>query len=177
MRIVEKNSKENEYRDQILDMLAEYNDEGVPPTDELSREVLAEGGEELDFEDAIELYYEELTDDLVAVVNGGEVVGFLMIKDKDPYFKDRAPEYWPSLAITHALVDEEYRREGVASKLLEYTVEEICPRKNLPHLVWATSSENEASQRFIQKHGFKEVNTIEDDRKKGVHTLIYAKKI
>ncbi|MFB6199369.1 MAG: N-acetyltransferase family protein [Candidatus Nanohaloarchaea archaeon] len=177
MEIIEKNSKNNEYRDQILELLAKYNDEGTPPTAQLSREVLAEDGEELSFDEAIELYYEELTDDLVAMVEKGEVVGFLMIKDKDPYFKNRAPDYWPSLAITHALVDEDYRREGVASELLEYTIEKVCPRKNLPYLVWATSSENNASQRFIQNHGFEKVNTIKDDRKEGVHTLIYAREI
>jgi len=158
-------------------LLAEYNEEGTPPTDQLSREVLAEEGDELSFEEAIELYYEELTDDLVAMVDEGEVIGFLMIKDKDPYFKDRALDYWPSLAITHALVDDEYRREGVASELLGYTMEEICPKKNLPYLVWATSSQNNASQGFIQNHGFEKVNTIKDDRKEGVHTLIYAKEI
>lgn len=177
MRIVEKNSKENEYQDQVLDLLAEYNEEGIPPTDELSKQVLAEDGDELSFEEAIELYYEELTDDLVAMVDEGEVAGFLMIKDKDPYFKNRAPDYWPSLAITHALVDEEHRREEVASELLGYTMDKICPRKNLSYLVWATSSQNNASQGFIQNHGFEKVNTIKDDRKEGVHTLIYAKEI
>lgn len=177
MEIVEKNSKDNAYRDQILDLLAEYNGEGTPPTDELSREVLAENGENLTFDEAIELYYEKLTDNLVAMVEGDKVIGFLMVKNKDPYFKERAPDFWPSLAITHALVEEEYRREGISSKLLEYTIEEVCPNKNLPYLVWATSSENRASQNFIENHGFDKVNTIKDDRKEGVHTLIYAKSI
>ena len=111
------------------------------------------------------------------MVDEEEIVGLLMIKNKDPCFKDRAPDYWPSLAITHALVDEEYRKEGVASDLLEHTMEEICSKKNLPYLVWATSSQNNASQGFIRNHGFEKVHTIKEDRKQGVHTLIYAKKI
>lgn len=177
MHIIEKNSEDNEYRDQILDLLSEYNEEGTPSTAQLSREVLAEDEENLSFEEAIELYYEELTDDLVAMADDENIIGFLMIKNKDPYFRERAPDYWPSLAVTHALVDEEYRRIGVASKLLEYTKDEICPRKDLPYLVWATSSENKASQNFIANHGFEKVNTIENDRKEGVHTLIFAKAI
>ena len=38
MKIIEKNSKENEYRDQVLDLLAEYNEEGTPPNSVLKKQ-------------------------------------------------------------------------------------------------------------------------------------------
>ena len=72
------------------------------------------------------------------------------------------------------LVDKDYRRKGLASKLYEHADKVLISRGEL-FVKCRTWNENISNQRALRKAGFYKVCTLLHDRGTGVHTLIYEK--
>ena len=167
--------QDNPYREDIVNLMQKNDDATRPPMSEMVNDWIVE--KPLEKDKAIEKFYEVQADHVLVEEKDGEMRGFFLLAENDEYFKQHIPEYWPHLAVGLAIVKKEHRREGVAHKLMEYTEKEIMPEQEHSNLIWATTHRNEASQGFAEKHGMKQVAKIEDDRRQGLHTLIYAEKI
>lgn len=167
--------RDNPYREQIVGLMQQNDDATRPTISVMVNDWIVE--KPLEKEKAIEKFYEVQADQVLVEEKNGEVRAFFLLAENDQYFKQHIPEYWPHLAVGLAIVKKEYRRKGIAKKLIEYTEDELMPEQEQNNLIWATTHRNKASQGFAQKIGFKQVAKIENDRRKGLHTLIYGKKI
>lgn len=74
----------------------------------------------------------------------------------------------------YVAIDEAYRHKGIATRLYNF-VHEICKDHGVQRAIVKTWSTNEVSQAMFKKHGFFHLDTLEDDRSKGIHTYFFAK--
>lgn len=168
---LEIQSAENPFRDKIIELLEENSQETTPSIHDLAEQ---SAGRKFTLEEAAEYFYEENTGYVLMEEDDGELKGFFLLKENDEYFREKVPEYWPHLEIGFAFVKKDYRRKGIAEKLLEHTRTEVMDRLGHRNLIWVTSPENQASQNFAEENGFQEAKVITDDKGPGNHTIVYA---
>jgi len=103
----------------------------------------------------------------LACYDNGKLVGLLGIALAHPTF----------IHFYHyAAIDSDYRNKGIASALFQ-KAEEICRAHGAQRVTARTWSLNKTSQLLLESNGFVHVDTVTDDRGKGVHTYYYTKSL
>jgi N-acetylglutamate synthase-like GNAT family acetyltransferase len=74
----------------------------------------------------------------------------------------------------YVAVDKAYRHMGIANDLFNH-IHEICRKAGIQRAIVKTWSTNLVSQAMFKKHGFFHIDTLEDDRSKGIHTYFFAR--
>lgn len=173
---------ENKSKEEVLDLMQEYNenfsDFDMGSIEEMAHEWYIDDEEEVSEREALEIFYDELCDELVVAYDKKDLVGlrFVEYDEDDEYFKDRHNDYKQGLNLTFALVDKDYRQEGIWSEMFSHVEKEILPDYNVDRLYLATTSKNRSMQKTAESHGFKEVSRVENERGEGIDTVIYCKK-
>lgn len=168
-------SPENPFKQEILELMERNNEETTPSIQQMVNKWIVQG--DLGFEEAIEKFYEERTDEVLVSVENGEVKGFFLLEENDEGIKDKIPEYWPHIEISLGIVRKQYRGKGISTELLEYVESNFIDRKETSNLVWVTSTANNSSKSFAQKNAFEKAAEFSEDREDGEKTVLFAKKI
>ena len=95
----------------------------------------------------------------------GKIVGIIGIGLNHPAWK----YYYQYISV-----DAQYRRRGIAGKLLELALQ-IFKEHGATRIVVRTWSSNKASRGNFHKHGFIHFDTLANDRGAGVHSCFYTK--
>jgi ribosomal protein S18 acetylase RimI-like enzyme len=164
---------ENPYRDEVIDLIIENNEATNPSIQEMVNKWMAE--QRLGLEDAAEKFYQENTDEAIIATEKEEVVAFLLLKKNDEDLREKVPDYWPNTVLELLIVREENRRQGIAQKITNYTEKHVLPEYP-ENILWITSTNNTASQKFAESNDFQKLKELEEERKTDVKTLIYGKK-
>lgn len=178
-------TEECPFYEEVIDFMYSYNDEFAKTDNETLVEAankywVDEDDDRVEGKDGIRLWYEEICDILVVVLYNQKVVGcrFVDYDEEDEYFRERVENYKQGLNFTFALVDKDYRGNGLWGKMYDYVRKEIAPDYNVNRIYLATSENNDTMQSTAEKVGFNKINTVKNDR--GVDnetdTLIYMKK-
>lgn len=170
---------ENERKDDVIDFIYDYNSEFSEfdlSIVEQSRKYFIDN-ENIGGREAIEVYYDSICDELIVVSDNGDVVAcrFIEFGDNDKYFEEENHGYEPGLNLTFALVDSEYRGEGLWSSMFNYVENKVFNRCDSDRMYLCTTSENERIQNAVESRGFEKVSVLENERGEGVHALVYSK--
>lgn len=171
-------NKDNEKKDEVIEMLKKYNkefEEFDMSLADLSRKYIFE--EDVSDEEALIGLYNNGFKYLITVEKEGDLIGFRFVNkpSDDDSIKEYAPKHYPSICLTLAIVEENYRGKGIWSKMMDYFKENILPKFEYNKAHFLTSSNNKSMQKAGEKRGFEKVATVEDDRGEGIDTLFYVK--
>lgn len=175
---------DNPRKNEVLELMLKYNnyfaEYDLSLEEQANTWFVDEDEKEVSGKQAMELYYESLCDHLIVAVNdSGDVVGlrFVEYDEDDDYFRERVSDYEVGLNLTFALVDEDYRRKGIWSRMYEYVKDNLVEEYDVDWLYLATTSENEEMQKAMEKKGFEKVSVEKNERGDGIHALIYRLKV
>lgn len=171
---------DNKRKEDVIDFMMRHNDEFSNfdlTLEEQANEWMADKDESFSGREAIEVYYDSLCDELVVVLDENDIIGcrFVEFDEDDEFFRERVPDYEIGLNLTFALVDRDYRKEGVWSRMFKFVEKNVISNYDVNRFYLATSSENEGIQNAMEKHNFKKANKIKDERGEGRDSLIYYK--
>lgn len=174
---------DNPDRTDVIGFMWNYNDEFADMEISLveqANKYLTDSGEKLFGREGIVRYYDSLCDELVVVKDEDQNIvacRFVQFDEEDEYFRERVDDYATGLNLTFALVDLNHRGNGLWGRMLKCVEERIFPRYDVDRMYLATATTNNAMQSAAIKEGFQCINTISDDRKDGVGTYIYMKRL
>lgn len=174
-----KNS-DNKRKKQVISFMNNYNktfSDFDLSLEEQANKWFCEDDKEVSGEKAMELYYDNLCDELIVVLDGEDVIAcrFVEFDENDTYFRERHDNYELGLNMTFALVHENYREEGIWKSMFNYVVENILPEYDVNRVYLATTSENIEMQNAMDSMGFQLGNRIKNERGEGIDGLIYFK--
>lgn len=171
-------SSNNKRKEDVIDFILDYNEEFDMSIKEQTNTWLLEDEEDtLEGREAVNRYYEDLCDELIVVLDEGSVIAcrFIEFDENEEYFRSRVDNYELGLNLTFALVDKEYRGEGIWNKMFEYVENQILPNYSVKRIYLATSSKNTEMQSAVESKGFIKSAVIEDERGEGVDSILYFK--
>lgn len=174
-------SPDNEMKEKVINFIYEYNDEfkefDYSIVEQCNQWLLKENESDLYGLNAIKRYYNELCDELIVIEDDNNIVAcrFVEYDENDTYMKDRVDDYELGLNLTFALVDKEYRKEGLWLRMFDYVLNNVLPNyRRADRLYLATSNKNKAMKKAVESAGFNQVGIEKNDRGEGIHTLIYC---
>lgn len=179
MEIEHYSTSENKRKESVVDFMWSYNSDFTEfdiSIVEQCNKWLTHDGETLTGRDAIKKYYESLCDELLVIVDSDDVVAcrFVEFDEENQFFRERVDDYEPGLNLTFALVDDEYRGEGLWTKMFRYVLNNILPTYPVDRVYLVTSSENIPMQKAVEAKGFDKIAVEKDGRAKGIHNVIYC---
>lgn len=168
------NKRKKETIDFILSHNSEFEEFDISVVEQCNK-WLVDDGTEVEGREAVQIYYEELCDELIVITKDDSVVAcrFVEFDRENTFFRSRVDEYKPGLNLTFALVDKEYRNKGLWSMMFDYVVEEILPKYPVNKMYLVTSSENIPMQKVAEKTGFNKISIEEDGRSEGIDNIVY----
>ena len=166
-------AQQDEYDEEILEMLIRGDAEFVPPlsarsstTQSLLTGTTNAGGGVLN-------YFKGLKKQRILVATAeGKLLGFVSFKEN--FVNDKiGSESLPNIYISTLLVAPEGRGQGLTRKMYAflfaaYENANVCTR------TWST---NEAHIKILSKFGFETVSVLENDRGNGIDTIYFQKSI
>lgn len=170
---------DNKRKDEVINFIVSYNEDFKEfdiSIAEQANKWLVDEETELQPKNAIKTYYEELCDELLVIVDSGDVVAcrFIEYDEQNPFFRERVQDYKPGLNLTFALVDSEYRDEGLWTQMFEFVRDKILPEYPVQRLYLVTSSENIPMQKTAESNGFEQISVEKDGRAEGLDNIIYV---
>lgn len=186
INITHYNEIDNPLQEQILDLIEEYDDsfsDFKMSFSEMAKQNLFESPvkETVSSREAIKLFYEsEFNHVVVAVKDNEEVVGLKIvdtITETDDTLLENAPTFYPCMRYTYELIQEDYRDQGLYTRMLEYTEENLLPKhKDHNHAAYfLTGPENTSMIQAGKSNGFELIETVPNDRENKEDTHIYIK--
>ncbi|MFC7021250.1 MULTISPECIES: GNAT family N-acetyltransferase [Haloarcula] len=160
------------YGSEIRRLLAEANDEFVPPL--ASREGTTQtAGLDEQRNDALEDYHEQCMDQSFVLAHADDdVYGFLSFRQD--YATEALGDYIPSNYVSTIIVDEARRREGYARRMYETLLTDLPPSARAPYVTTRTWSTNDGHLTLLEELGFECLARLEDDRGEGIDTVYYG---
>jgi|GEM_PF-3703982 len=96
-------------------------------------------------------YESILTNDLVYGIFDGELIGFITLQENSDVLNQ--VDLINSVYLKNVIIDPDYRRRGVFSRLLDEAIDEL-PDMDIDYLVCTIAEENMGSIRAFEKYGF-----------------------
>lgn len=90
----------------------------------------------------------------------GNILGFVLFRQDDPYFSDVLDQFSPSIAVNFSGVIPEHQEEGVWTEMRDYLRERIAKDREVQYIVTAASEENRVSKEANKSRGFKRVKSV-----------------
>ncbi len=164
------------FKEKIREMLREYDKEFVPPlsTRKGTGQIKDLENQEKSHQGIQKYYQDVLTQDHILATKNEKLVGFLTFIHGFEHKK--IENYNPANYVSTILVEKEYRKKGVASKLYDKLLHGLPEEKKLENITARTWSGNKPHQNLLEKLGFERIHTIKNDRGNGIHTIYYGKK-
>ena len=159
----------------IRRLLSAADEAFVPPLSDERRAAISRTGDGTG-PTSIEAYVDDcLGRPLLGAFDEGTLVGFASLES----YADSEPlaDYTPTTHVSVLVVDEAYRDEGIATRFYNYLLD--TPPTELPQSAISTKTwqTNRAHISILESLGFDCVHRVEDDRKPGVDTVYYARRL
>ena len=159
----------------IRELLSAADDAFVPPLTDASRSTISRAGDGPG-PASIEGYVDDCLDrPLLGAFDAGRLVGFASLEthhDSEPL-----ADYTPTTHVSVLVVDESARGQGIATRIYKHLLDELpdeLPQSAVSTKTWST---NHAHIAILESLGFECVHRVVDDRKPGVDTVYYARRL
>lgn len=90
----------------------------------------------------------------------GNVLGFVLFRQNDPYFSDALSHFTPSIAVNFSGVVPEHQEQGVWTEMRDHLRERIAKNRDVQYIVTGASKENHVSKEANKSRGFREVKSV-----------------
>lgn len=167
----------DDIKEQIKKLLIKYDNEFVPPlssrssprqTDGLSSYTKRLGG-------VLDYYKALMEQEFVVAMEGDRLVGFLSFCHG--YECEYTRGYSPSNYVSTVIVEREYRRRGIATRMYQELFYNLPQNLRLPYVTTRTWSTNYPHNRLLEKLGFEVITVLKDHRGKGIHTIYWGRNV
>lgn len=182
-------SHNNSYRDEVIEMMDEYNEEFSEFDDTIEENAKnyliydEKKRRNTSKREALEIYHDSSDYVIIALKENG-IVGFRFVgrpekfEDAGDLRQSIPKEFHPTIRLTLAIVRKEYRGERIWSKMVEKVEEKLSKEfSESKSMSLFTTELNEPMQRAAKKKEFEKVSVIENERGENIDLVAYAKKV
>ncbi len=171
LRLLTKTERMITYREQILEMMYEADNDFVPPMSARFSPFQTDLSGKPSAADGIVAYYNSMVNEsMLCAIEDGRIIGFVTYVEN---MKNKVFEgILPNLYICTLIVRPEARGRGLTYKMYDHLFDVVYPYHSLFTRTWST---NFAHSSILKKYGFSEIHRIENDRGDNIDTVYFGK--